>query len=146
MVGVQIASDFVAAQGAFDFLEFLGVQFAGVLIGLPFYIAAYRVLSVGFSDSGQIRSNWWHRALSFYDETRVGKILILLCLFAPAIGVFFANILQNPDDSVQALTWAMMPWGIACPFLPLDRLTIARLPPEELDEDPESEILPQELE
>ena len=142
MVGVQILSNFVAAQGALDFLVFLAVQFAGLLIGLPFYIAAYRVLSVGFSDSGHLSSNWWHRALSFYDETRVGKILMLLCLFAPAIGVFSTNILVNPNDCAQAGVFAMMPWGIACPFIPLDKLSASRLLPENLDEDVESGTLP----
>lgn len=143
MVGAQIISDFAAAQGVLDIPITVAI---GVIIGLPLYIAAYLILSAGFSESENDTSNWRHRALSFYDETIVGKILMLLCLFAPTIGVFITNILVNPNECAQAGVFAMMPWGMACPFIPLDKLSAARLQPQELNEDPESGTLPQELE
>jgi hypothetical protein len=124
VVGTLIGSEFVAAQGAVDAIV---ADLFGALIGLPFYIVAYMILAAGFSETEHDASNWRCRALSFYDNTKVGKLLIFICLFAPAIGVYFSILFVTPDKAEWAFIWAMMPWGIACPFIPLDKLDVSRL-------------------
>ena len=125
MVGCQMGTDLVAAQLA---LDPLGAAIIGALFGLPFCFIAYWVLLVGTLRSEHAESNWWHRAFSFYNETKVGKLVIILSLFAPAIAIFITSLMTFPTDVHSAIGFASIPW-LLCPFIPLADLWASKQPP-----------------